>query len=204
VAHLHIKNAGTLSLKYKMAVNVANELSGTNVFGEEFKLSDYLVFGKVDMADASAVFKNNDTGRQQARAAVGNTAGLSTYTEADNLYAESDANKPVGGKTEKYMALVIYMPETVGNEETICPAPPRRKSSSAFRLSQPSSIPKTTASEMSTMPSTGFSLLIPVGTMTPTLPLSLLLHTSWQVLQSLQITETTLAARQSYLVLTLI
>jgi predicted ribosomally synthesized peptide with SipW-like signal peptide len=116
VAHLHIKNAGTLSLKYKMAVNVANELSGTNVFGEEFRLSDYLVFGKVDMADASAVFQNDDTGRQQARAAVGDTAGLSTYTEADNLYAESDANKPVDGKTEKYMALVIYMPETVGNE----------------------------------------------------------------------------------------
>lgn len=116
VAHLHIKNAGTLSLKYKMAVNVANELSGINVFSEEFRLSDYLVFGKVDMADASAVFQNDDTGRQQARAAVGDTAGLSTYTEADNLYAESDANKPVDGKTEKYMALVIYMPETVGNE----------------------------------------------------------------------------------------
>ena len=43
VAHLHIKNAGTLSLKYKMAVNVANELSGTNVFGgvQAFGLSGF-------------------------------------------------------------------------------------------------------------------------------------------------------------------
>lgn len=121
VAYLHIKNAGNLSLKYKLAVNVGNEVTGTNVFGDPFKLSDYLVFGQVEMASATAIYPADDTGRAQARAAAGSTMGLSTYTEADKLYAVNDINKPASAKTEKYIALIIYMPETVGNEANYKP-----------------------------------------------------------------------------------
>jgi predicted ribosomally synthesized peptide with SipW-like signal peptide len=115
VAYLRISNVGTLSLKYKLAVNVGNEVSGTNVDGDPFNLSDYLVFGKVDMASATAFYPVDSTGRAQARADAGSSK-LATYTEADKLYTVNDANKPADAKTEKYIALIIYMPEDVGNE----------------------------------------------------------------------------------------
>lgn len=113
VAYLHIKNEGSLDLKYKMNVNVPSETGSINQKGEAFKLSDYLVFGKIDMASATSFY----TTRDDARAAAGTTMGLSSWTKAGNLYANPiPTTAPSGFVSEEYVALVIYMPETVGNE----------------------------------------------------------------------------------------
>lgn len=111
VAYLHIKNAGSLDLKYKMNVNIPSETGSINQKGNAFKLSDYLVFGKVSMADANSKYSNDASGRAAARTAAGTTMGLSSWTKAGNLYVDS-----TNGANEEFFALVIYMPETVGNE----------------------------------------------------------------------------------------
>ena len=42
VVALKIQNKGTLALKYSANMNIAEEIAGVNMAGEEFKLSEYL------------------------------------------------------------------------------------------------------------------------------------------------------------------
>ena len=105
VAYLKVENAGNLALKYKLSVNVANEVAGKNVNDEEFNLSDYIKMGVVNDLDGQ---KNAYTDRNDARDAVAATAGsIATYTKTGKIAAKG---------AEQYVALVVYMPETVGNE----------------------------------------------------------------------------------------
>ena len=101
VAYLRVENAGSLALKYKLSVNIANEVSGTNVNGESFKLSDYIKMGVVE--GQSEAF----TSRALARTAVTDAGNIATYTKTGNIAAKGAA---------QYVALVVYMPDTVGNE----------------------------------------------------------------------------------------
>ena len=41
---LKVSNAGNLALKYKLGINIASEKESTNVYGDTFKLSDYIHF----------------------------------------------------------------------------------------------------------------------------------------------------------------
>ena len=101
VVYLRVSNLGTLALKYQFSLNITSETPGTNVNGEQFLLSDYLQYGVVDGRDTAFAT------RAEAIAAVQNPAPLDTYTKAGNLAAGADP---------QYVALVVYMPETVGNE----------------------------------------------------------------------------------------
>ena len=101
VVYLRVSNLGTLALKYQFSINITNETPGTNENGEQFLLSDYLQYGVVDGRDTAFAT------RAEAIAAVQNPAPLDTYTKAGNLAAGADP---------QYVALVVYMPETVGNE----------------------------------------------------------------------------------------
>jgi 16S rRNA (adenine1518-N6/adenine1519-N6)-dimethyltransferase len=56
VAYLKVDNAGSLALKYKLAVNVYNELDGINKAGETFSLSDHLVFKVVEIDEESVSY----------------------------------------------------------------------------------------------------------------------------------------------------
>ena len=102
VAYLKVENVGNLALKYQLSVNVANEVSGTNVNGESFKLSDYIKMGVVENQSMSFADRN------AARAAVTDAGNIATYTKTGSI-AANDTNA-------QYVALVVYMPETVGNE----------------------------------------------------------------------------------------
>ena len=107
VAYLKVSNLGTLALKYQLNVNVYSEVAGTNVDGKIFYLSDYLVFKVVDIAEAEVGTYTRDT----AIAAAGTEMGLKAYNgETTSLDAKDGAND------EDYVALIIYMPTTVGNE----------------------------------------------------------------------------------------
>ena len=101
VAYLMVENVGNLALKYQLSVNVANEVTSTSVIGNTLKLSDYIKMGVVD--GQTEAFTN----REAARGAVQNAGNIATYTKNGNIAAGGGA---------QYVAMVVYMPETVGNE----------------------------------------------------------------------------------------
>ena len=109
VAYLRVANAGSLALKYQLGINIVSETAGVNVAGETFKLSDYIQFGVVE-----GISVNDDTNapftyanREAAVAALTATEKISAgYTKAEAMTAGQ----------ELYLALVVYMPTTVGNE----------------------------------------------------------------------------------------
>lgn len=101
VVYLRVENLGTLAVKYQLSMNIISETAGKNVAGDEFLLSDYLQYG---------VVKGKTTpfaSRADAIAAVENPAALDTYSVTGNLDANAEP---------QYVALVVYMPTTVGNE----------------------------------------------------------------------------------------
>lgn len=103
VVYLKVSNLGTLALKYNLMVNVYGETAGTNVAGKEFKLSDHLVFKTVEMPDALTTYSN----REAAQLAAGTAMGLKDYNGATTALKDGEVD---------YVALIVYMPETVGNE----------------------------------------------------------------------------------------
>ena len=85
-------------------VNVYKEILGKTKDGADIRLSDYLVFKVVDI-DESVVGTYT---RETAMEAAGTVKGLKEYNgETKSLVNTNDAN---------YVALVIYMPTSVGNE----------------------------------------------------------------------------------------
>jgi predicted ribosomally synthesized peptide with SipW-like signal peptide len=119
VAYLKVSNLGSLALRYQLTVDATSEKAGTNVDGQEFKLSSYLKFAQIDDVQ---VTKNDDgtvsgtyATRADALKAVENANGNSTDLGLEK-YTDSDYLNPAGkDKSEMYVALVVYMPETVDN-----------------------------------------------------------------------------------------
>ena len=113
VVYLKISNAGTLALKYQLGVNIVSEIPSVNVNGDPLILSEHIRFGaEKDRNGKTAPWAD----RTAAVAAVADastalSAGLSS---SGVLYAAN--NCPTGGKTEQYLAMVVYLPESVGNE----------------------------------------------------------------------------------------
>ena len=103
VAYLKVDNAGSLALKYQLSVNVANEVAGKNANGDDIKLSKYINMGVVENQSTSFADRN------AARTAVEATAQNIKTSTVDGTIAANDTNA-------QYVALVVYMPETVGNE----------------------------------------------------------------------------------------
>lgn len=109
VVYLKVKNAGSLALKYQLGVSVFSEVVGTNVYGEAFNLSDYLEFDVIDIDGEDDFFADRD----EARKATVNAAFIKAgFSKTSALYARGDS----AGVSEEYVAMVVYMPETVGNE----------------------------------------------------------------------------------------
>jgi len=109
VAYLRIANAGTLAFKYQLGINIVSEVMGTNVYGQSFKLSDYIQFGVVEGVNGSSnAYSKDDAGRTAAIAAVTDAKKISAgYNPAEVSMEPGD---------EFFLALVVYMPETVEND----------------------------------------------------------------------------------------
>ena len=102
VVYLRVSNLGTLALKYNLGINIVSEIESINVAGETLRLSDYIKFGAIE--DVETPYAD----RKAALDAVAEAKVLSAgYTKAGSIEAGADAD---------YVALVVYMPETVGNE----------------------------------------------------------------------------------------
>ena len=103
VAYVKVANTGDLAFKYSLAAVVDSETKGTNQAGDYFYLSDYLKFKAVA---TDTVY----TTRADAVAALGTNppslAGGASLADAAVLKA---------GDPEVMLALIIYMPEDVGN-----------------------------------------------------------------------------------------
>ena len=111
VVYLKVSNKGDLSLKYQLGVNVADEVHGTNVDGKDFLLSEKIYFDAIETA-TEVKYEN----RAEALAAVQvETQIKEGYSTASKLYPVVD-NPKAGEPSEEYVTLVVYMPETVGNE----------------------------------------------------------------------------------------
>ena len=104
VVYLKVKNAGDVPFDYKLAVLPTNIVDGINFFGKTLHLPDYLKFGVVV----------KDTEEELLAATKTREAARSYADTALNNYDKAQTDLAVGA--EQYIALVVCMPETVGNE----------------------------------------------------------------------------------------
>ena len=110
VVYLKVSNLGTLDLKYQLSVNVYDEVVGKTEDGEDVRLSDHLVFKVVEMPDALATY----TDREAVEVAAGTEKGLKDYNGKTTPLSAKSEDPAVND--EDYVALIVYMPENVGNE----------------------------------------------------------------------------------------
>ena len=100
VVWLRIANGGEAAMEYKISVNADNFTTSYNKYGIEYSLPPYLRFGVI-FSDAEIPLT-----RETAQAAA--TCSLNTYSPSESVVISKEA--------PRYAALVLYMPETVGNE----------------------------------------------------------------------------------------
>lgn len=100
VVYLKIQNQGTVPFRYRLAVTVHGVTVGETAAGQSIYLPDHLRFG--------AIFGDTEWEADRTAAEAAATAPLGDWAEADTVAI------PAGG--ERYVAVVVYMPKTVGNE----------------------------------------------------------------------------------------
>ena len=106
VAYLKLENVGSLALKYQLGVNIVEELAGVNQAGDSFNLSDYIYFGVVEGV-------NGETAAYDTRRAAIDAVKDSALAIKSGYSSESTSL--LAGAAPVYVALVVYMPESVGN-----------------------------------------------------------------------------------------
>lgn len=104
VVYLKVENKGDRAFDFYTAVSVTDYTVATNVFGQHFHLQEYLKFG-VAIADSEEAMEQKVATRALANEIA--TMKLSNYS--------TDVAALEPGETA-YMALVVRMPEEVGNE----------------------------------------------------------------------------------------
>lgn len=109
VVWLKIKNEGNVDFEYKVAVNVADYTMSYNKYGARFCLPPHLRFGIQFGATEGAVR------RQLAQLAADQAMG-DYMTNTLNTYTKVDEGAVIRAGDTRYAAVVVYMPETVGNE----------------------------------------------------------------------------------------
>jgi predicted ribosomally synthesized peptide with SipW-like signal peptide len=118
VVYLRVSNAGSLALKYMLSLDIANEEGSVNVYGEEFKISDYLKVGAYAQDeyglgdnDADVLMPAMFGTRENALRNV----ALSPLATARAKIRDNASILP-GDKTAHVIAIVLTMPDSVGNE----------------------------------------------------------------------------------------
>lgn len=115
VVALKIENAGSLALKYDLRVKINNETSSTNVYGEEFKLSDYLEvmntpFQQYDNVGQILV----ENSLESRNWATGN--GTFMKNGSFDVTLDDEKGQMNVGEGPWVMVISIHMPTSVGNE----------------------------------------------------------------------------------------
>ncbi len=108
VVYLQFENNGDVDFRYKVAVTVEKVITGKNQWGEDIYLPNYLRYGVVfgeSEAEVQALVKDRLTARNHAPNEWGT---LGTWSEISPYTFEA-------GEDAHYAALIVYMPEEVGN-----------------------------------------------------------------------------------------
>ena len=103
VAYLKVTNAGNLALKYALGVGVISETGSINVAGEDFYLSDHIRFGVIE-SETETTYATREEAR---RALPTSSLIIDGPVSTKNVLNEKD--------DVRYVTLVVYMPEDVGN-----------------------------------------------------------------------------------------
>ena len=120
VVYLKVKNRGDVPFDYRLAVDVNDVTIGRNVLGGRLYLPDYLKFGVEFSDDLDGLIRGVVADRVHAQG----IAGISFPNEPAegaaaqyplNTYSRIDTPALQPG-AERYIALVVCMPEEVGNE----------------------------------------------------------------------------------------
>ncbi len=116
VINLKVENLGTLALKYDLGVSIVNEKFGTNVNGKLFALSRWMNFalikGEKTFTTRKEAVAAMSTGAVYTRLSA--IAGDDAAKDSNILYpsAEATPEKP----SARFVTLIIYMPNSVGND----------------------------------------------------------------------------------------
>ena len=110
VVYLKVINQGNLALKYRLnTINTFEYQYAKNSDGDQILLSKYL---KIGIAEGKNAAEGTYASREDAIAAVGNnTVDYTSYTKDSTLLPAA-----AGSESADYLAFVVYMPTTVGNE----------------------------------------------------------------------------------------
>lgn len=106
VVYLKIENKGDVDFNYKLSVTVNDVTTATGVLGNEIYLPNYLRFGVV-FAESEDALKAEVEDRLAARDQA-KQQPLSTWSETSDYTFEAY-------EAPHYAALIVYMPEEVGN-----------------------------------------------------------------------------------------
>ena len=127
VAYLKVSNAGSLAIKYRMALTVLGNTLGktkadANGVASDIDLSKYINFGIIENVQAGA-YTNDAAGRAAAITAASNAYSDGVHNFSEVLDSDADThgwlNKQksiIAEGEDHYFAIVVWMPETVGNE----------------------------------------------------------------------------------------
>ena len=123
VVFLRVSNGGSLALKYNLNVTVYGETLSTNVYDEEFSLKDHLEIGYYSQAeyngenDWSALMQFMFIDRPTTIATINGQSGSGFKKLSEDTGIVSSGIPLLPGETSaQLVALVLTMPETVGNE----------------------------------------------------------------------------------------
>ena len=105
VVYLEIENNGDVDFNYKVAVTVEDVETGKTAWGEPIYLPNYLRYGVV-FAESESELKEKVNDRLKAR--EGAEKMLDTWSENSPYCFEAEEDP-------HYAALIVYMPEDVGN-----------------------------------------------------------------------------------------
>lgn len=108
VVYLKIDSLGDVPFNYKIAVTVEDFTNGKNVWNEDIYLPNYLRYGVV-FGESEADVQRQVKDRLAARSnALNDWGALGTWSEISPYTYDV-------GEDAHYAALIVYMPEEVGN-----------------------------------------------------------------------------------------
>ena len=108
VVYLRIDNLGDVPFRYKVAVTVKDFVKGKNAWGEDIYLPNFLRYGVVfakDEAELKKMVQDRISSREHAAEDWGT---LGTWSKYSDLVFEVEDEF-------HYAALIVHMPEEVGN-----------------------------------------------------------------------------------------
>ena len=108
VVYLRVENKGDVPFEYKLSVDVNDVIVAQSVLGNDIYLPNYLKYGVLFGADEASLT------RETAKVIAENEFPGETMNFPLNVYSEKD-NVVLQPGSERYIALIVRMPEEVGN-----------------------------------------------------------------------------------------